>query len=115
MALWKYVIRRLIQIVIIFFVILTVLFFVFRLAPGDPISRMIDPDMTPEDIEHFRDAFGLNDSVWVQYVKYLMNITRGEFGNSFHYDAPVIGIIKEKLLIPFLKLILAKLFYPIIL
>ena len=49
MELNKYIIRRLFEITIIFFVIMTVLFLLFRLAPGDPVSRMVDPSMTPED------------------------------------------------------------------
>lgn len=98
MNLQKYILRRTIEIVVTLFIIISLLFILFRLAPGDPTSMIIDPEMTPEDIEHFRDAFGLNDSLWVQYGKYLSNIVRGEFGNSFHYDEPVIGIIWDKLL-----------------
>ena len=98
MHLQKYILRRTLEIVVTLFIIITLLFILFRLAPGDPTSMIIDPDMTPEDIEHFRDAFGLNDSLSVQYFKYLTNIIKGEFGNSFHYDEPVLGIIKEKLL-----------------
>ena len=51
MELWRYISRRLFQIVIIFFVILTVLFLLFRLAPGDPVERMVDPTMTREDVQ----------------------------------------------------------------
>ena len=49
MEIQKFVFKRLIEIFVIFFVILTVLFLLFRLAPGNPVTRMVDPTMTPED------------------------------------------------------------------
>jgi peptide/nickel transport system permease protein len=68
MELWKYIGRRLIQIAIIFFVIITVLFLLFRMAPGDPISRMVDPDMTPEDAEHLISQLGLDKPLGEQII-----------------------------------------------
>jgi peptide/nickel transport system permease protein len=97
MELWRYIGRRLIQILVIFFVILTVLFLLFRLAPGDPISRMVDPDMTPEDAAHLISQLGLDQPLWVQYIYYLKNFLTGNFGHSFHYGEPVIDIIGNRL------------------
>jgi peptide/nickel transport system permease protein len=97
MELWRYIGRRLIQIVLIFFVILTVLFLLFRLAPGDPISRMVDPDMTPEDAAHLISQLGLDQPLGVQYIYYLKNFVTGDFGHSFHYGEPVIRIIGNRL------------------
>lgn len=97
MELWRYIGRRLIQILVIFFVILTVLFLLFRLAPGDPISRMVDPDMTPEDAAHLISQLGLDQPLWVQYIYYLKNFLTGNFGHSFHYGEPVIHIIGNRL------------------
>ena len=94
---WKYVIRRLIQIIIIFFVILTILFLVFRLAPGDPITRMIDPDMTPEEADYLISQLGLDQPIGVQYLYYLKNFLSGYFGYSIHYGKPVVDIIKARL------------------
>jgi peptide/nickel transport system permease protein len=97
MELRRYIFRRLIQIIIIFFVILTVLFLLFRLAPGDPVSRMIDPDMTPEDAEVLISQLGLDQPLWTQYVYYVKNFFTGNFGNSFHYGQPVVRIIGDRL------------------
>jgi peptide/nickel transport system permease protein len=97
MELRRYILRRLIQIAIIFFVILTVLFLLFRLAPGDPVSRMVDPDMTPEDAELLISELGLDEPVWIQYVYYVKNFFSGQFGHSFHYGQPVIRIIADRL------------------
>ena len=97
MELWKYIGRRLIQIAIIFFVIITVLFLLFRLAPGDPVSRMVDPDMTPEDAEYLISQLGLDKPLGMQYLYYLKNFFTGNFGESFHYGQPVIEIIWAQL------------------
>ena len=71
MELLRYIYRRLIQIVIIFFVILTILFFLFHLAPGDPVSRMVDPNLTPEDAQLIIKELGLDQPLWMQYLYYL--------------------------------------------
>ena len=97
MELWRYIRRRLVQIFIIFFVILTVLFLLFRLAPGDPLSRMVDPDLTPEDAAHLISQLGLDQPLWLQYLYYLKNFCTGRFGHSFHYGEPVVNITADKL------------------
>ncbi|MCG6879375.1 MAG: ABC transporter permease [Deltaproteobacteria bacterium] len=97
MELRKYISRRLVQITIIFFVILTVLFLLFRLAPGDPVSRMVDPDMTPEDSQRLIVQLGLDKPLGIQYLIYLKNFFTGHFGYSFHYGEPVVNIIWDRL------------------
>jgi peptide/nickel transport system permease protein len=97
MELRKYIIRRMIQIIIIFFVILTVLFLLFRLAPGDPVSMMVDPDMTQEDAEILIVQLGLDQPLGIQYLIYLKNFFTGHFGFSFHYGEPVVDIIWNRL------------------
>ena len=89
----KYILGRLTQIVVILFVILTVLFVLFRLAPGDPVERMVDPSMTPEDAQILITELGLDQPIWVQYVYYLKNFVTGHLGHSFHYGVPVMDII----------------------
>ena len=93
----QYIIAKLIEIVFIFFIILTVLFFLFRLSPGDPISKVVDPMLTPEDMKHLISQMGLDKPLWEQYVIYLKNFVLGNFGVSFHYGEPVSQIIKARL------------------
>ncbi len=97
MALNRYVALRLGQIIIIFFIILTVLFVLFRIAPGDPIERMVDPTMTPEDAEILISQLGLDKPISVQYLYYLKNFFSGNMGTSFHYGRPVLKIILDRL------------------
>jgi peptide/nickel transport system permease protein len=97
MGLNRYIIRRLIEITVIFFVIMTVLFFLFRLAPGDPVTRMVDPSLTPEDAQRLIEQMGLDEPIWEQYVIFLGNFFTGHLGLSFHYGQPVVDIILDRL------------------
>lgn len=93
----KFVVKRLAQVVVILFLILTILFVLFRLAPGDPVSRMVDPNLTPEEAEHLVEQLGLKEPLWNQYLIYLKNFATGEFGYSFHYGEPVARVIWDRL------------------
>jgi peptide/nickel transport system permease protein len=97
MGLKKFIIRRLTEIAVIFFVIMTVLFFLFHLAPGDPVARMVDPSMTPEDARLLRESMGLEKPLVTQYGYYLKNVMSGNMGVSFHYGEPVAGILMQRL------------------
>jgi len=93
----RFIIKRMAQVVVVLFLILTVLFVLFRLAPGDPVERMVDPNLTPEEAEHLVEQLGLNKPILTQYGIYLKNFVVGRFGHSFHYGQPVAKIIWEKL------------------
>ncbi len=93
----RYVIGRLGQIVVILFLIITILFVLFRLAPGDPISRMVDPSLSPEEAANLIAQLGLDKPIGQQYLQYLKNFVAGNFGYSFHYGLPVWQVIMAKL------------------
>lgn len=93
-----YVIRRLVQMGITLYVLTTILFFMFRLLPGDPTTMYIDAALPPESQEAILQQFGLDKPLGYQYVIYLFNVIRGKFGTSFYYHAPVSEIIPPRLL-----------------
>jgi peptide/nickel transport system permease protein len=97
MELRPFITRRLIESAVIFFILLTVLFLLFRLAPGDPVSRMVDPSLTPEDAAFLINQLGLDQPLWIQYLYYLKNFFSGNFGSSFYYGLPVAQIIANRL------------------
>jgi peptide/nickel transport system permease protein len=97
MEIRKFIFKRLIEILVIFFVIMTVLFVLLRMGPGDPISRIVDPNMTPEDAQRLIAQLGLNQPIWIQYVYYLKNFFLGNLGISFHYGQPVTSVIWNRL------------------
>ncbi len=75
MAKSGYILLKLVEVGVIFFVILTALFFLFRLSPGDPISKMVDPMLTPEDMAHLIQQMGLDRPMWEQYLIYVKNFS----------------------------------------
>jgi peptide/nickel transport system permease protein len=85
------------QIVVTFFIILTLLFILFRMAPNDPVAMMTDPMMTDEEVALIKSQLGLDQPLLRQYLMYLWNFVRGEFGISFHYRQPVVEILGDRL------------------
>lgn len=92
-----YIVRRVAQLVITLYVLATLLFFLFRILPGDPTTMMLDAALPPEAREAVLRQFGLDKPLTTQYVMFLGNLLRGEMGISFHYRRPVVDIIGEKL------------------
>lgn len=81
---FKYIGKRLIHSFIALFVIITITFFLMRLAPGNPFAGE-NMRTTPEIAEQLNQAYGLNDPWHVQYGNYLKNIAQFDFGESMKY------------------------------
>jgi len=94
----KYILSRMIQIIITFFIVMSIIFLLFRVIPSDPTSFLLTPSMTAEAKETIREQFGLNEPIITQYYLYFKNFFHGNFGNSFYSGRPVISIIKERML-----------------
>lgn len=88
---------RLLELCLTFFAVVVLLFYLFRIAPGDAASMIIDPKMTQEAKARIRAQFGLDKPISEQFVLYLQNLRRGELGVSFAYQRPVWDLIKERL------------------
>lgn len=93
MSLMKFAVRRMIQIVITLFIIASLIFIIFRILPGGPYAvdtadrtafTILSPRMTPELKAILRERFGLDKPLWQQYIIYLKNVLKGDFGVSFY-------------------------------
>jgi len=93
----SYIFSRSAQSVITLLVVLTLLWGLFRALPGDPAGIYISGRLSPQDIEALRESFGLNEPIYIQYVKYMKSFFSGNFGVSFHYREPVMQIIGPRL------------------
>ncbi|RUV85814.1 ABC transporter, partial [Mesorhizobium sp. M5C.F.Ca.IN.020.14.1.1] len=78
----RYVFRRLLTAIPTLFVIVTMAFFLIRVAPGGPFNQ--ERGLSPEIKANLEAQFGLNDPLWLQYVHYLGNLLRGNFGPSYN-------------------------------
>ena len=77
----RYLLTRLALAPLFLFVLLTALFILLRLAPGDPVIAAMGGRATPERIEAAREAAGLNDPIPVQYGSYLADVVQGDLGD----------------------------------
>lgn len=97
----QYILRRLILIPILLLGITALDFTFINLAPGDPITAMIDPQemrqMTKEDIERRRQALGLDQPIPVRYTLWLKEVLRGNLGHSYVKAQPVSRLIVDGL------------------
>ena len=99
-----YILKRVLQAIPLLLGIVTVTFFIIRLAPGDPMDIYLEPldeqgveqaSWDPEVIELLRKKYGLDQPIHVQYVKWVANVVRGDLGESFKYRRPVSHLLAE--------------------
>lgn len=94
----KFVGRRLIQMVFLFFLFLTLVFFLLEAQPGDITAQFLDPTIPAEVRAQLAERLGLGGSVWSRWWSYLTNFVTGNLGVSLQqYPRPVIEIIGERI------------------
>jgi peptide/nickel transport system permease protein/oligopeptide transport system permease protein len=91
-----FIIRRLAQSVLVMLVVALIAFAVFRFV-GDPIASMVGVETRIEDQEIMRERLGLNDPVFVQFLRFIGNAAQGEFGISYRLQQPVSELILSRL------------------
>jgi peptide/nickel transport system permease protein len=96
-----YIIRRLLQAVIVLILVTLLVFFVMRLLPGDPLIIYMAQSaniqaMPPEMIDKLRHEFGLDKPIMIQYFNWMGNIFRGDFGTSIFYHEKVSTLMRER-------------------
>jgi peptide/nickel transport system permease protein len=87
--------RRLGYTVFVLWAVASILFFMFRLMPGDPRTAFIDDTFTEEQQQQLLVQFGLDKPLHVQYGIFMLNLLQGELGTSFRYKRPVLEMILE--------------------
>jgi peptide/nickel transport system permease protein len=94
----RFVARRLIQAIPTFFGITLLAFTILRLAPGDPVLILFGGgNLRAEEVAALRSAYGLDQPIPIQYVKWLGHVLTGDFGQSFLYKRPVVEMIQASL------------------
>jgi peptide/nickel transport system permease protein len=94
----RYLAGRLLQAVIVVYLVTTVTFVLVHLAPGDPVAAALDrPGVTDAIRQQWREAYGLDQPLAEQYARWLANVMRGELGHSFSFRRPVREVIVDAL------------------
>lgn len=92
-----YIGGRLLQSLLVLWVIVTILFLLFRLAPGNPLTAYIDTTFSADQQASLMARFGLDRPLHEQYLIYLGNLLRGDLGDSFRYGGSVVEAILDVL------------------
>lgn len=91
-----YIARTLVKMAVTLFAVITLVFFATRLS-GSPLETFLGQGLTAEDRALMIEYFGLNGSLWDQYLRYLRGVLEGNFGLSFLERRPVADIVAERI------------------
>lgn len=101
----RYLLKRLLYIVFVFFIISILMFFIYKSMPGDPVDAMLGslkttmrPDAYQDLYNRTAERLGVNESLPVQYIKWIASMLTGNFGYSTQYQRQVIDVIGAPML-----------------
>ncbi|MCB1034021.1 MAG: ABC transporter permease [Acidobacteria bacterium] len=87
--------RRLLQLIPIALLVATLVFSLIHLIPGDPVELMLGDGAQAADVTALRSALGLDQPLWLQYLRFLDGLLKGDLGQSLHYQRPVAALLFE--------------------
>jgi len=94
----RFVVRRLAQSALLLVVILAGVFFLVHLTPGGPEAALVaNPRVGADEVQRLRERFGLDQPILVQYLRWVANAVRLDFGRSYFYSRPATEVILERL------------------
>jgi ABC-type dipeptide/oligopeptide/nickel transport system permease component len=92
----RHFLQRLLYTLPALWLILTMVFLLIHIVPGDPVLQMLGQDARAEDLAQLRHTLGLDQPLGVQYVRYFEGLARGDWGQSMRFSAPVRPIVFER-------------------
>lgn len=92
----QYVVRRIAIAIPVLFGVTIFNFVIMHLAPGNPVDMFVNPFATAADIAIKKQQLGLDDPIWLQYIRWLQNLVQGDFGYSFSTYEPVTQMISVR-------------------
>ncbi|MGG4459663.1 nickel ABC transporter permease [Brevibacillus porteri] len=93
---FRYIVKRLIEIIPIIFVVSLLIFFFIHLVPGDPVRLAAGKEATLEEIERVRQELGLDKPLLTQYVNYMHNLLTGNLGHSLKTGLPISDMFENR-------------------
>lgn len=91
----KYILKKLITLIITLLFISLITFTAFSVIPGDAATAKLGTNATPEQVEQLREEMGLNDPLPVRYVNWLSGAVHGDFGDSYQYNGVTVADLME--------------------
>ncbi len=91
-----YIIRRILQSLIVIFEVIVITFLISRVI-GDPLILLLPPEAPPEQRAYLAKELGLDRPLHIQLMMYVGNVVRGNFGESFRHQEPAMRLLLERL------------------
>jgi len=92
----RYFLQRFLMTLPALWLVLTLVFLMIHIVPGDPVEQMLGEGAAPGELAQLRHSLGLDMSLPAQYGHYLTRLAHGDLGNSLKFQAPVRRIIFER-------------------
>jgi len=92
----RYITTRLLYAIPVVWLVVSVVFLMIHLVPGDPIAQMLGEGAAAADIEAARHAYGLDQPLGQQYVHYWRGVLHGDLGQSLRYNQPVTTLLAQR-------------------
>ncbi|MGC4111926.1 MAG: ABC transporter permease [Nocardioides sp.] len=91
----RYILQRVLLVIPMIWVILTLVFVILRVAPGDPVSAALGGKLNPADLARARAQLGFDRPLIAQYWDYLSSVAHLDFGTTFSDNQPVLSVVRE--------------------
>jgi peptide/nickel transport system permease protein len=91
----RYIVQRLLLVIPMIWVLITVVFLLLRVAPGDPISAAFGGKLSEQALDEIRHRAGLDRPLIVQYLEYLKDVATLNFGETFTDNRPIIDVVRD--------------------
>ena len=92
-----FILQRLLGAILVIFGVISIVFLLIHMIPGDPVEIMLGESASTADREALRMALGLDQPVWVQFQQYLAGLAHLDMGSSIHFRRPVADLLLERL------------------
>ncbi|HCY74279.1 MAG TPA: hypothetical protein DHV28_00025 [Ignavibacteriales bacterium] len=93
--LYRVVFKRIASSALVLLLLVTFIFLLVRLSPGDPSQKFLSPQLNPQLAEKVTKSFGLDQPIYIQYYSFILNLFSGDFGISYNYRQPVFSVVKD--------------------
>ena len=87
--------KRIFSSAVTLFLLVSFLFILIRLSPGDPVQKYLSAEFSPERMKKVTSDFNLDKPVFNQYIIFVVNIFRGDLGISYNYRLPVLTVVMQ--------------------
>ncbi|NLC75316.1 MAG: ABC transporter permease, partial [Clostridiales bacterium] len=85
----RYIVKKLVSLVLTMFLVSLLTFIAFHIIPGDPAQLILGTNASPAKLEALREQLGTNRPLWEQYTSWISGFVCGDFGTSIRYSMPV--------------------------